>query len=174
MLSAIRSSYVSIHDVLTAIQFVLTVCPENKIFNVKGKDSDQSPAQLAILLYQNFPKQCRINQIEHGAESENGVRSGEMRPVEEPQESGSMLNTQLIEHYGYEPQISMEDGLIILVKYLQHTDEVFIFDNTYLGKLKKVQEILLGYLLEIDRICRKYDIQIRSISGTTPFRPGSC
>ena len=73
-----------------------------------------------------------------------------------------MLNTQLIEHYGYEPQISMEDGLIILVKYLQHTDEVFIFDNTYLGKLKKVQEILLGYLLEIDRICRKYDIRVFS------------
>ena len=166
MLSAVRSSYVSIHDVLTAIQFVLTVCPENKIFNVKGKDSDQSPAQLAILLYQNFPKQCRINQIVHGEESENGVRSGEMRPVEEPQESGSMLNTQLIEHYGYEPQISMEDGLIILVKYLQHTDEVFIFDNTYLGKLKKVQEILLGYLLEIDRICRKYDIRYFLAGGT--------
>ena len=77
-----------------------------------------------------------------------------------------MLNTQLIEHYGYEPQISMEDGLIILVKYLQHTDEVFIFDNTYLGKLKKVQEILLGYLLEIDRICRKYDIRYFLAGGT--------
>ena len=168
VLSAVRSSYVSIHDVLTAIQFVLTVCPENKIFNVKGKDSDQSPAQLAILLYQNFPKQCRLRRIEHGADgmAEEESGRGEMKPVDGLQESGSMLNTQLLEHYGYVPQISMEDGLIILVKYLQHTDEVFIFDNTYLGKLKKVQEILLGYLLEIDRICRKYNIRYFLAGGT--------
>ena len=72
---------------------------------------------------------------------------------------GVLLNTQLIEHYGFEPSITLEDGLIILVKCLQKTGEVFIFDNTYLGKPEKVQKILLGYLLEIDRICRQNDIK---------------
>ena len=43
-LSAERDSYICIHDVLTAIQYVLTALPENKIFKVKGKDSDISPA----------------------------------------------------------------------------------------------------------------------------------
>lgn len=172
VLSPVRASYVSIHDVLTAIQFVLTVCPENKIFNVKGKDSDQSPAELAILLYQNFPKQCHFGSDEHGdaltgkKTPEQIEGSGDMRPVGQAMEQEALLNTQLLEHYGFVPQISMEDGLIILVKYLQHTDEVFIFDNTYLGKLKTVQEILLGYLLEIDRICRKYHIRYFLAGGT--------
>ena len=52
------------------------------------------------------------------------------------------------------------------MKCLQKTGEVFIFDNTYLGKLEKVQKILLGYLLEIDRICRQNDIKYFLAGGT--------
>ena len=52
------------------------------------------------------------------------------------------------------------------MKSLQNTGEVFIFDNTYLGKLEKVQKILLGYLLEIDRICKKHKIKYFLAGGT--------
>lgn len=148
-LSPERTSYICIHDVLTAIQFVLTKCPENKIFNVKGKASDQSVGELAMLLYQNFPQQCRISM-------KNGT----------DKTAGALLNTQLLEHYGFEPKIPTQDGLIMLVKSLQNTGEVFIFDNTYLGKLEKVQKILLGYLLEIDRICKKHEIKYFLAGGT--------
>ena len=155
-----RSSYICIHDVLTAIQFVLTKCPVNKIFNVSGKDSNASPGQIAMLLYQNFPEQCRIQMSSIEADTEfpekdAGCCSG-----------GLLLNTQLLCHYGFEPQITLEDGLIILVKSQQNSGEVFIFDNTYLGKLEKVQQILLGYLLEVDRICRKHDIKYFLAGGT--------
>lgn len=156
-LSPERSSYLCMHDLLTAIQFVLTRCPENKIFNVKGPQSDKSAAELAILLYQNFPEQCKMM-------LQSGEDTDARRKITE--NGGLLLNTQLLEHYGFLPQISMEDGLIILVKSLQNTGEVFIFDNTYLGKLTRVQEILLGYLLEIDRICKKYDIQYFLAGGT--------
>ncbi len=148
-----RISYLSMHDLLSAVQFVLVQCPENKIFNVKGPDSDKSCAEIAVMLYQNFPETCSIK-FDAGSEEENHP------------EYGVLLNTQLIEHYGFRPSVSLEDGMIILVKSLQNTGDVFIFDNTYLGKLKTVQTILLGYLLEIDRICRKYDIKYFLAGGT--------
>lgn len=145
-----RTSYISIHDVLTAVQFVLTECPENKIFNVSGKQADASDGELVMLLYQNFPEQCRI--------SLNWEAPGD--------DTGILLNTQLIRRYGFVPQVSLEDGLIILVKCLQNLRKVFIFDNTYLGKLTRVQQILLGYLLEIDRICKKHGIRYFLAGGT--------
>lgn len=151
-LSAERSSYICIHDVLTAIQFVLTKCPENKIFNVSGVGSDASPGEIGMLLYRNFPGQCHLT-----------MHSDELQKDDA---CGILLNTQLLCHYGFTPQISLEDGLIILVKSLQNTGEVFIFDNTYLGKLTKVQQILLGYLLEIDRICKKHGIRYFLAGGT--------
>lgn len=155
LLSPERYSYICIHDVLTAIQFVLTKCPQNKILNAKGQKSDQSVGELAMLLYQNFPNQCRLK-----------FESKQEEISEKEKKHGILLNTQLLSRYGFEPQIPVEDGLIILVKYLQNTGEVFIFDNTYLGKLEKVQKILLGYLLEVDRICKKHDIKYFLAGGT--------
>ena len=145
-----RNSYVSIHDVLTAVQFVLTECPGNKIFNVAGERADASDSELVMMLYQNFPGQCRISLNWETPEEKEGI----------------LLNTQLIRRYGFTPQVSLEDGLIILVKYMQDLDQIFIFDNTYLGKLTKVQQILLGYLLEIDRICKKHGIRYFLAGGT--------
>lgn len=168
MLTPERSSYICIHDVLTAIQFVLTKCPKNKIFNVSGKDSNASPGQIAMLLYQNFPEQCRM-QINSDVQEENGMKhteAAEQKTDVQETTGGLLLNTQLLCHYGFEPQITLEDGLIILVKSLQNSGEVFIFDNTYLGKLEKVQQILLGYLLEVDRICRKHNIKYFLAGGT--------
>ena len=159
-LSQERNSYISIHDALTAIQFVLTKTPANKIFNAAGPSSAASTGELAILFYNNFPERCRI-ELSGGTAEETGKEEQtdsrrELRP------DSIWLNTQLLEHYGFEPKISLEDGIIILVKSLMQTDEVFIFDNTYLGKLDKVQKILLGYMLEIDRICRNTTSNISS------------
>lgn len=162
-LSRAKTSYISIHDVLTAIQFVLTVCPVNKIFNASGLHSDVSEGELVMFLYNNFPNQCRIDLVH---QEKDGGEDGEERGKGEEEAGGILLNTQLLEHYGFVPSVSMEDGLIILVKSLQNTGEVFIFDNTYMGKLEKVQKILLAYLLEIDRICKKHDIKYFLAGGT--------
>lgn len=198
-LSPERTSYVCIHDVLTAVQFVLTRCPENKIYNVSGAKSDVSNGDIAMMLYRNFPGKCCFTmrteasapqsrvQPEKGAdglgqnrelnhERSQGSDHEQSRELDYEQSwksdhaqsraRGALLNTQLLWHYGFIPQISLEDGLIILVKSLQNTGEVFIFDNTYYGKLDKVQQILLGYLLEIDRICKKHNIKYFLAGGT--------
>ena len=176
-----RTSYIGIHDVLTAIQFVLTRCPDNKIFHVSGLDSDAAPGEIAMLLYHNFPQQCRItmrpqtvqncgqseHSVQHAKQSEAQVQCSEQHIQQsENWRNGILLNTQLLQHYGFEPQLPLEDGLIILVKSMQKQNEVFIFDNTYLGKLDKVQKLLLGYLLEIDRICKKHEIKYFLAGGT--------
>ena len=178
-----RTSYIGIHDVLTAIQFVLTRCPDNKIFHVSGLDSDAAPGEIAMLLYHNFPQQCRItmcpqtvqncgqseHSVQHAKQSEAQVQCGAEQAEEQTEygeQHGILLNTQLLQHYGFEPQLPLEDGLIILVKSMQKQNEVFIFDNTYLGKLDKVQKLLLGYLLEIDRICKKHEIKYFLAGGT--------
>ncbi len=155
-----RASFICIHDLLSAIQFVLCNCPDDKIFNVSGLDSDVSEGETAVLLYQNFPDQCRLHM---SAEADPGPNADEASSF---QLSGALLNTQLIRHYGFVPSITIEDGLIMLVKSLQKTDEIFIFDNTYHGKLDTVQQILLGFLLEVDRICRKYGIKYFLGGGT--------
>ncbi|MGN0355632.1 MAG: LicD family protein, partial [Muricoprocola sp.] len=157
-----RSSYVSIHDVLTAVQFVLTVCPERKIFNVSGLDSDASDSEIAMMLYRNFPKQCRVTM---GCQ-EKGQCADAGTDADRDKAAGILLNAQLLHRYGFIPSVTLEDGLIILVKSLQNTGDVFIFDNTYMGKLTRVQQILLGYLLEIDRICKKHGIKYFLAGGT--------
>ncbi len=171
-LSREKNSYICIHDVLTAIQFVLTKCPKGKIFNAAGLASTISDGEAAMLLYQNFPDRCKVTMTSPGQTKERAEtreESGQPENFAAPgqeRSGGIWLNTQLLEHYGFEPKISMEDGLIILVKSLENTGEVFIFDNTYLGKLEKVQQILLGYLLEIDRICKKHGIKYFLAGGT--------
>ena len=146
-----RDSYTSIHDMLSAVHFLLTSCPGDKIFNVKSLQSDVSESEMVTLLHQNFPDHCKISlQWDKEKVSEGGI----------------MLNSQLLERYGFVPRITLEDGLIILVKSLQKKNEIFIFDDTYLGKLTSVQQILLGYLLEIDRICKKYGIKYFLAGGT--------
>lgn len=159
-----RSSYICINDLLTAVQFVLTRCPANKIFNVSGLDSDASEGEIAMLLYKNFPQQADVSMK---SRSEEQTEDGSKEPFcAKLAQHGLLLNTQLLCHYGFRPTIRLEDGLIILVKSLQNTGEVFIFDNTYLGKLEQVHKILLGYLLEIDRICRKHNIKYFLAGGT--------
>ena len=169
-LSKEKSSYISIHDALTAIQFVLAKCPKNKIFNASGLSSTVSEGELAILLYNNFPEKCCVTMTGNEGKLQEKEDSGECRKEDlvssDMKYQGIWLNTQLLEHYGFAPKVSLEDGLVILVKSLQNTGEVFIFDNTYLGKLEKVQKILLGYLLEIDRICKKHNIKYFLAGGT--------
>ncbi len=149
--SAEQSSYVNIHDVLTAIQFMLATCESNKIFNVIGKASNASRSEMVTRLYRNFPDQCRI-----------GLRWSEKKDGE----TGILLNPQLISRNKFSSKVSLEDGLIMLVKSMQQQKGTFIFDNTYLGKLTAVQQLLLGYLLEIDRICKKHGIKYFLAGGT--------
>ena len=51
-----QDSYTCIHDLLTALQFVLTRCPAGKVFHVTGLDSDATAGEMALILHRNFPE----------------------------------------------------------------------------------------------------------------------
>lgn len=145
--SNIKTSYIYINDLITAIFYVMTK-GENTVYNVCSDDSGMSDVELAVI----------INELFDGAEfstGENGLSSG----------GCAVCNTK-IKQLGFEPCVDIKDALLIAVHAYKNSDEVFMFPDAYDGKLDTIQNILLSFLLEIDRICKKHNIKYFLAGGT--------
>lgn len=145
--SNIKTSYIYINDLITAIFYVMTK-GENTVYNVCSNDSGMSDVELAVI----------INELFDGAEfstGENGLYSG----------GCAVCNTK-IKQLGFEPCVDIKDALLIAVHAYKNSDEVFMFPDAYDGKLDTIQNILLSFLLEIDRICKKHNIKYFLAGGT--------
>lgn len=145
--SNIKTSYIYINDLITAIFYVMTK-GENTVYNVCSDDSGISDVELAVI----------INELFDGAEfstGENGLSSG----------GCAVCNTK-IKQLGFEPCVDIKDALLIAVHAYKNSDEVFMFPDAYDGKLDTIQNILLSFLLEIDRICKKHNIKYFLAGGT--------
>ena len=145
-------SFIYISDILTAIFYALKKCPTNKIYNIDGLKSTVSSTEILTLLLNNNLVKADINIINNN------------HKCFEPYDLS--INSLKIRHYKWRPKVCLEDGLILLVKSIYNKNEIFIFDNTYHGKLKTVHEILLAYILEVDRICKKHNIKYFLAGGT--------
>lgn len=145
-------SFIYISDILTAIFYALKKCPTNKIYNIDGLQSTVSSTEILTLLVNNNLVKADINIIN--------------KNNKDFEQYDFSINSLKIRHYKWCPKVCLEDGLILMVKSIYNRDETFIFDNTYHGKLKTVHEILLAYILEIDRICEKHDIKYFLAGGT--------
>ena len=144
--SNIKTSYIYINDLITAIFYVMTK-GENTVYNVCSDDG-KSDAELAVI----------VNELFDGAEfstGENGLSSG-----------GCAVCSTKIKQLGFEPCIDIKDALLIAVHAYKNSDEVFMFPDAYDGKLNAIQNILLNFLLEIDRICKKHNIKYFLAGGT--------
>ena len=53
-----------------------------------------------------------------------------------------------------------------MVSSYKDKDKLFLYQDSHEGKLKNIQKILLAYLLEVDRICKKHNIQYFLGGGT--------
>lgn len=145
--SNIKTSYIYINDLITALFYVMTK-GENTVYNVCSDDACVSDVELAVI----------INELFDNAEfttGENGLSSG----------GCAVCNTK-IKHLGFEPCVNIKDALLIAVHAYKNSDEVFMFPDAYDGKLDTIQNILLGFLLEIDRICKKHNIKYFLAGGT--------
>ncbi|MGM9972614.1 MAG: LicD family protein [Clostridiaceae bacterium] len=142
-------SFLYINDLMTALLKALGQCPP-KVYNLVSRDCTKTLGEIAEALYQRFPDQGDII----------------LKRNEGIVPEGCALYGELLPHYGWEREVSMEDILILKVESLLQEKEIFIFDNSYYGKLNAVHKILLGYLLEIDRICKKHDIKYFLAGGT--------
>ena len=145
-------SFIYINDILTAIFYALKKCPTNKIYNIDGLDSTVSDWEFVSLLNNNKLTKANIEIIDNNNDNSKNYDLS--------------INSLKLRHNKWKPKVSLEDGLILFVKSIYNKGETFIFDNTYHGKLKIVHNILLAYILEIDRICKKHDIKYFLAGGT--------
>lgn len=145
--SNIKFSYVYVNDLLTALFYVI-IKGENTVYNVCSDNATVSNVELAVI----------VNELFAGAEfsvSDVGLSA----------DGCAVCNTKL-KQLGFVPVIDIKDALLISVHAYKNSDEVFMFPDAYDGKLETIQKILLGFLLEIDRICRKHNIKYFLAGGT--------
>ncbi len=147
--NGMAASYLAVHDLLSAIWLLLSDERAKGIYHAAGESA--ASGDLAALLMRNFPKTCRIDLV---CREEN------------QKETPILLNTQKLRLLGWQPRLSLEDGIIIQTKQKSGSADIFVFDDTYQGKLTTVQQILLAYLKEVDRICKAHGIRYFLAGGT--------
>lgn len=146
-----KYSFIYVNDIIRGIYYCMLKFPANTVYHLSGKESDVTTGTLTEYIYQNFPEQTKIN----------------LRYNKEDPAYGVALNCDKSGIYGFEPKVHVEDGLILMIKSrLVKPGEVFIFDGSYQGKIKQIHDLLLAYLLEVDRICKKHNIKYFLAGGT--------
>lgn len=144
--STTKTSYLYINDFITAVFYVL-IYGENTVYNACSDDSTVSSSELFAVINDLFENNFTYS-------SEYGIQNG-----------CAVCNTKL-KQIGWNPCIGIKDGLLISKYAYENSDEVFMFPDAYDGKLETIQNILLGFLLEIDRICKKNNIKYFLAGGT--------
>lgn len=146
-----KYSFVYISDIFNAIFHGMTgSLKANTIFNVIGKDATVSTGMLTAMIHDIYPEKTKINLVSSAKDPSFGVS----------------MNNQKIICYGCEPEVSLAEAIELLVKSHGNKDELFLYEDSYQGKLNVIHNILLGYLLEVDRICRKHNIKYFLAGGT--------
>lgn len=146
-----KYSFVYLSDVLNAMFYAAALMRRNTTYNVVGKDSAVSTGMLAAMLHDLYPDKAKIT----------------LEPSEKDPSYGVSMNNEKISVFGgCAPAITLEQAIQFVVKSYLHESEIFGFDNSCKGRLKSVQNIMLLYLLEIDRICRKHRIKYFLAGGT--------
>lgn len=142
-----KTSYVYINDLLTALYYGLLKCRAGEAYNVGGVDGELSSLMLAAVSEEQFGADVSI--------AEDGIAM-----------NGCAINYDKLKKLGYTPLVNAKDGLLIAKNALCGEDKVFMFSDSYDGKLGAVQSVLLGFLKEVDRICRKHEIKYFLGGGT--------
>ena len=143
------NSFVYISDVLSAVFSTFVLLPKMKVFNVCGDGCSVSTNTFVNVLEEVVTNK---KSIEFNAAGRKAM--------------GIAMNNSLIKNYGWVSKMNLEDAVEIVVKSILGEEKVFIFNGMYQGKLDRIHKILLGLLLEMDRICKKHDIKYFLAGGT--------
>ncbi|MBQ3329926.1 MAG: LicD family protein [Ruminococcus sp.] len=142
-----KTTFVYINDLITALYYGMLVCSSGETYNVGETNSALSPLMLAAVTEELF-----------GAEV--GIEKNGLRP------HGCSVSCDKLKKLGWTPLVNAKDGFLIAKNALEDSDKVFMFSDSYDGKLTAVQHTLLGFLKEVDRICRKHHIKYFLGGGT--------
>ena len=141
-------SFIYLSDVFNAAVYTI----ENKlsgVYNVSGVSCDASTGTLAAMLHDIFDSSAKITMTDSGSYE------------------GAQLNCGKLTFAGYEPRVDLKTALeLCVMSYREGTVNDFRFPHEHMGRLDAIQEVLLAYLLEVDRICKKHNIQWYLGGGT--------
>lgn len=140
-------SFVYISDVFKAIFYAITQIESNQTFNVAGKSSKASTGMISAILHDVYGDRVKIN-------------LSESRDIDY-----CAINANKIEEYGCSPVIDLETALELCVMSKTGKNAMALPHN-HDGRLGSIQNILLSYLLEVDRICKKHNIKYFLGGGT--------
>ena len=144
-----KYTFVYISDVLKGIITGITSFDKSNLYNIGGKNSTISTGMLSAMLFDLFYKDVKINLVP----DDNTIK-------------GVSINSDKLEDTGCIPEITISDGLDLCVKSYKKSNVPFVFTGTYQGKLKPIHNILMQFLLETDRICKKHNIKYFLAGGT--------
>lgn len=145
-----KYSFTYINDFLNALFWGMAKIPKDTIYNVVSKDCTLSTGMLVEKIYDLYPESCKVTLVDIGKDPDYGVS----------------MNCQKLPIMGCQPEITMDEIIQLMVTAYQNKSDIFLYQDNYQGKLKVIHNILLGYLLEVDRICKKYNIKYFLAGGT--------
>ncbi len=141
-------SFVYITDVLKAIFYSLNSLKPNVVYNVSGLRSTASTAMISAILHDVYTENTKIT-----LSKQEDV-------------AFCAINANKIVECGCEPSIDLKTALELCVMSKLPNNKAMTLPNNHDGRLESIQNILLGYLLEVDRICRKHNIKYFLGGGT--------
>lgn len=141
-------SFIYISDVFRAIFYALTEIETNQTYNVTGKNSKASTGMIAAILHDIYGEKVRIKLIGNG------------------DSDYCAINANKIDERGCSPVIDFKTALELCVMSRADNNKALALPHNHDGRLDSIHNILLAYLLEVDRICRKHNIKYFLGGGT--------
>ena len=146
--TANKVTFTYMSDVTNAIVYAL----EKKltgVYNLSSVNATASTGTVAAMLHDIFGSNAKINMTESG------------------NFDGAELNCGKLNFAGFSPTLDLKTALeLSVLSYSKTTGADFRFPDEHGGRLEAIQQILLAYLLEVDRICKKHNIQWYLGGGT--------
>lgn len=143
-----KRSFVYISDVFRAIIYAFTSLESGNIYNVTGINSTVSSAMISAVLKDIYGDTVSI-------------KIGRKKNID-----GCPINSNKIADCGCEPKINLETAFEMCVMSKMNNSKAMSLPYSHDGRLTSIQNILLAYLLEVDRICRKHNIKYFLGGGT--------
>ncbi len=148
-LNSDKYTFVYLTDLLGALFYTLQLNKKNEIYNVTGKQSTVTTFEMGRILSENLTEDCL---------SFESVVTKDLYPI--------ALDSAKLRMEGYEGQVSFYDAFEIALKEHIGKEPFFLFHDTYNGKLKVIQKLMLQVILEIDTICKRHNIHYFLGGGT--------
>ena len=133
-----KVSYISANDLISAVLFVACNGADCQAYNAC---SAVNSAEFALALSDAF-ENCEVNITSEGCSAD-----------------GCAVDCTRLKKLGWSSAVNYKDALLISEHEIMNDNSVFMFSDSYDGKLNDIQQILLGFLLEVDRICKKHNIK---------------